>query len=313
MTLEAWVNPSTVNGTWRDVIYKGNDNFYLEGTSTSASSPDAGMIAGGTYADAFGTSALPANTWSYLTETYDGSTLRLYVNGTQVASTAHTGNIATSTNPLQIGGDSIYGQFFAGMIDEVRVYNTALTAAQIQTDEGNPIVGADGSRNIDRNPDHRRARSTWPGAHPPASTASPATRSNAARAATAPTSPRSPHQPPPPTSDTSVSANTIYSYRVRAVDSVGNLGPYSNVATATTGLSVTPGTAVVTFTGTAQFIAAGPWQRVGNVVGRRRGRRQLHRWDDHDRRPLHAAKHRRQAYRHGNLRDSDCQCNRLRE
>ena len=135
MTLEAWVNPSTVNANWRDVIYKGNDNFYLEATSTNASRPDAGMIAGGSYADAFGTAALPANTWSYLTETYDGAALRLYVNGTQVASTAHTGTIATSTNPLQIGGDSIYGQFFAGLIDEVRVYNVALTAAQIQTDQ----------------------------------------------------------------------------------------------------------------------------------------------------------------------------------
>ena len=56
-----------------------------------------------------------------------------------MASTAHTGNISTSTNPLQIGGDSIYGQFFAGMIDEVRVYNAALTAAQIQTDQATSV------------------------------------------------------------------------------------------------------------------------------------------------------------------------------
>ena len=97
------------------------------------------MIAGGSYADAFGTAALPANGWSHLTETYDGAALRLYVNGTQVASTAHTGTIASSTNPLQIGGDSIYGQFFAGLIDEVRVYNVALTPAQIQTDQATPV------------------------------------------------------------------------------------------------------------------------------------------------------------------------------
>ena len=36
MTLEAWVNPSTVSSAWRDVIYKGNDNYYLEGTSQRA-------------------------------------------------------------------------------------------------------------------------------------------------------------------------------------------------------------------------------------------------------------------------------------
>ncbi len=66
MTLEAWVNPSTVNANWRDVIYKGNDNFYLEATSTNASRPDAGLIGGGSYADAFGTAKLTANTWAYL-------------------------------------------------------------------------------------------------------------------------------------------------------------------------------------------------------------------------------------------------------
>src|SRR5215831_596866 len=30
LTLEAWVNPTTVNASWRDVVYKGNDNYYLE-------------------------------------------------------------------------------------------------------------------------------------------------------------------------------------------------------------------------------------------------------------------------------------------
>ena len=75
----------------------------------------------------------------YLVETYDGSTLRFYVNGAQVSSVARTGSILTSTNPLQIGSDSIYGQYFNGLIDEVRIYNTALSAAQIQTDMATPV------------------------------------------------------------------------------------------------------------------------------------------------------------------------------
>ena len=66
LTVEAWVNPSTVNAKWRDVVYKGNDNYYLSATSSNASRPDAGLIAGGTYADAFGTAKLSANTWSFL-------------------------------------------------------------------------------------------------------------------------------------------------------------------------------------------------------------------------------------------------------
>ena len=135
MTLEAWVNPSTVTSAWRDVIYKGNDNYYLEATSTNASQcPPPAADRRRHERGRLGTAALATNTWTFLAETYDGSTLRLYVNGTLVSSQAQTGSIPTSTNPLQIGGDSIYGQYFAGMIDDVRIYNIALTATQIQSD-----------------------------------------------------------------------------------------------------------------------------------------------------------------------------------
>ena len=133
----SWVNPSTVSSAWRDVIYKGNDIYYLEGTSDNSSRP----AGGGTWGPlpVYGAAALTTNTWAYLALTYDGANLRLYVNGTQVATQARTGNIASSTNPLQIGGDSIYGQYFQGTIDEVRVYNAALTATQIQSDMVTPI------------------------------------------------------------------------------------------------------------------------------------------------------------------------------
>jgi hypothetical protein len=79
------------------------------------------------------------DTWVHLAGTYDGATLRVYVNGIQVSSQTQTGNLATSSDPLQIGGDSIYGQYFEGTIDEVRVYNVALTATQIQNDMNTPI------------------------------------------------------------------------------------------------------------------------------------------------------------------------------
>ena len=140
MTLEAWVNPTTVSSDWRDVIYKGNDNYFLEATCTQGSLPAAGATVGTSDVYAAGTSVLAMNTWTYLTETYDGTALRLYVNGVQVSSLAETGNILTSTNALQIGGDSIFGQYFSGLIDDVRVYNQALTQSQIQSDMNTPVA-----------------------------------------------------------------------------------------------------------------------------------------------------------------------------
>lgn len=136
MTLEAWVSPSVLNGVWRDVIYKGQDNYYLEADSTN-SKPATRATSGGAL---FGTGALTINTWTHLAGTYDGVTLRLYVNGVQVSSRAQTGPIAVSTNPLQIGGDTFYGQYFQGKIDEVRIYNRALSGPQIQSDMNSPIT-----------------------------------------------------------------------------------------------------------------------------------------------------------------------------
>jgi hypothetical protein len=62
------------------------------------------------------------------------------VNGVQVTSRAQTGAIPISTNPLQIGGDTIYGQYFPGRVDEVRIYNRALSATDIQRDMNTPIT-----------------------------------------------------------------------------------------------------------------------------------------------------------------------------
>ncbi len=54
MTLEAWVNPTTTSSAWRDIIYKGVDNYYLEGASTGVGgNPSGGGTFGGANANAF--------------------------------------------------------------------------------------------------------------------------------------------------------------------------------------------------------------------------------------------------------------------
>ena len=82
---------------------------------------------------------MPLNTWTHLTATYDGATLRMFVNGVQASSRAVTGLTATTSGALRIGGNSVWGEYFRGLIDEVRIYNRALTAAEIQTDMTTPI------------------------------------------------------------------------------------------------------------------------------------------------------------------------------
>lgn len=135
VTLEAWVNPSSAPTNWQDVIYKAIDNYYLEAGSTNGDKPGAGVLLTSSAEPlAYGSAQLAASTWTHLAMTYDGTTLKMYVNGVLATSTAQTGTITTSTDALQIGGDTTYGQFFKGLIDEVRVYNVALTQTQIQTD-----------------------------------------------------------------------------------------------------------------------------------------------------------------------------------
>ena len=86
----------------------------------------------GTDRFAIGTVQLALNAWTHLAATYDGTTLRLYVNGIQVGTRASTGSMTTSSNALRIGGNTIWGEYFTGLIDDIRIHNRALTATEIQ-------------------------------------------------------------------------------------------------------------------------------------------------------------------------------------
>jgi hypothetical protein len=135
MTLEAWLNPSALSG-WRAAMLKEASGglAYSLYAHDNAPRPAATINTGGIDRSTPGTAALALNTWTHLAATYDGATLRLYVNGAQVSSLAVTGNLITSTGALRIGGNTIWGEYFSGLIDEVRVYNRALTPAEILSD-----------------------------------------------------------------------------------------------------------------------------------------------------------------------------------
>ncbi len=97
---------------------------------TGAGRPSGGGTFGGNFDFVTSTSALAVNTWTHVALTYNGSQLILYVNGVQVASKNRTGAVQASSNPLWIGGNSPYGEYFSGRIDDARVYNRALSAGR---------------------------------------------------------------------------------------------------------------------------------------------------------------------------------------
>ncbi len=139
-TMEAWVRPDTLNGWWRMVLMKeASSSFaYALYASTNAANQPSGWIRGG---GVVGSSATPVGAWSHLATTYEGGTMRIYVNG-QLAATA-TGIAAArdSAGALKIGGNSIWGgEAFDGLIDDVRIYARALSQAEVQTDRDTPVA-----------------------------------------------------------------------------------------------------------------------------------------------------------------------------
>ncbi len=84
--------------------------------------------------------------WRHLAVTYDGTTrlVTLYLDGAVAGSTDHSGDLAPSTSPLGIGRDGRWNDFFVGRLDDVVLYDRALSAAEIgilyQGGAGSPSV-----------------------------------------------------------------------------------------------------------------------------------------------------------------------------
>jgi chitodextrinase len=213
-----------------------DDIYYLMGSSDNST-----PVLGGTFSPSAlrGTSSLPLNAWTYLAGTYNGTTMRLYVNGVQVSSRAQTGPIQTSTAVLTMGGDALYGQYFAGRIDEVRIYNRALSAAEIQSDMSSALGAGPPDTQSPSTPGNLVATAigfsqvhlSWTASTDNVGVAGylverqdPGSASFAQVGTSDGTS----------YNDTALAAGSSYSYRVRATDPAQNLSQYSGVANTTT-------------------------------------------------------------------------------
>jgi hypothetical protein len=136
-TLSAWVDPQGAQSMEATVIAKeiAGGLPYVLYASGNGVGPNAFALVDGSYRQAAAAGAIPTGTWSHLAATWDGATLSVYVDGVLAGSAAVSGDLARGSGALRIGGNTVFNnEAFAGRLDEVRVYERALTAAEIQAD-----------------------------------------------------------------------------------------------------------------------------------------------------------------------------------
>ncbi len=137
MTITAWINPQKTTGT--QCIFSratGNNacySFRMEGTKLRA-----GVYTnGGWFLSAADGADMPTGTWTHVVMVYDGSSVTRYVNGKvhgAVMTTSGTALAQQGTAQVAAIGNRAAGkdQKFTGNIDDVRVYDHALTADEVQ-------------------------------------------------------------------------------------------------------------------------------------------------------------------------------------
>ena len=127
ISLMGWIKIDPTGSGIRVLV--GQNNFYLR------LYPDNRLFIEASGTNLNSGTALPTNQWVHVASTYSSSNslLKLYVNGEEVASTSKSGSLSTSTNPFTIGKRSSADQYyFKGYIDEIRLFNKALSENELQ-------------------------------------------------------------------------------------------------------------------------------------------------------------------------------------
>jgi len=133
ITIGAWVKSNSTPSTVCDIVGKRNSSN--EGGYIIYYKPN-GILNIGIYDSGWHTTeesfTLPLNSWQHLVMLYDGSHLKLFVNGNEELTSDYTGDIDSIGTPVLVGKSGYEGGIFNGIIDEVRIYNRALSDEEIK-------------------------------------------------------------------------------------------------------------------------------------------------------------------------------------
>jgi hypothetical protein len=122
-TAEAWIKPSLLGRSNTIVNKFGSYFLYLDGANKIVLyKPSVGPIATST------TGISDTTSFHHVAVTKNGATVKIYLDGVDVTGTVTNQTVVNSTGGLYIGSG---GGYFKGVIDEVAIYNTALSASTI--------------------------------------------------------------------------------------------------------------------------------------------------------------------------------------
>jgi len=139
ITISAWIKPTECTPRWR-VIYRKEDgssrHVLAIGKTGEVFGLWVGLGIGGAYVERgapLEPSYLTDGKWHLVAATYDGKSVSLYADGKQIASTPMHGPMdTTGSKPAYIGSSHGGAEFFPGGIDDVRIYDRALSAAEVK-------------------------------------------------------------------------------------------------------------------------------------------------------------------------------------
>jgi hypothetical protein len=145
-TVELWVNAETFNGpsdfNISNMIVGGDENFVfrLGDDGVLNNKPQFVVLIGG-HQKLNANSTLDANKWYHLAGVYDGSEMRLYIDGQLDNSRSQSGAIQNTSVMTILGGTNNDSRMFDGQLDEVRVWNTARSEQEIRENMCKTLTG----------------------------------------------------------------------------------------------------------------------------------------------------------------------------